>query len=117
GKYFWAKLGFLPDHGSWEFSIRDGIKTKLLSLGRQVPDLRRAQVLKLLNSDAPETMRAIANLNDRVSSTIYKTPDGRFKQIPLGMALLAEANIPWYGVLNLADEASVQVFEKEIGRR
>jgi hypothetical protein len=97
GKYFWAKLGFLPDRGSWEFRLRDRIKAKLASLGGHVGDRRRSQIMRILDSPAPETIRVIANLRDRVPSTTLKTSDGRQKQIPLGMALLAEADVPWYG--------------------
>lgn len=50
GKYFWAKLGFLPDHGSWEFRLRDGIRAKLATLGGQVGDRRRRQIMHLLPS-------------------------------------------------------------------
>lgn len=116
GKYFWARLGFLPDRGSWEFKLRTGIKSKLVSLGRAVDDRRRAQVLRLLDSPEPETIRAIANLRDLVPSDIYKTEDGRRMMIPLGMALLAEADAPWYGVLDLRDLGSVKVFEAGVGR-
>jgi hypothetical protein len=37
--------------------------------------------------------------------------------VPLGMALLAEADVPWYGVLDLRDQGSVRVFEAEVRRR
>lgn len=116
GKYFWARLGFLPDRGSWEFQLRDGIRTKLLSLGRTVDDRRRGLVLRLLESLEPETIRAIASLRDLVPSDIYKTKDGRRKLIPLGMALLAEADVRWYGILNLRDQSSIRVFKAEIRR-
>jgi GNAT superfamily N-acetyltransferase len=114
GKYFWAKLGFLPDHGSWEFRLRDGIRAKLATLGGQVGDRRRRQIMHLLNDPAPETIRAIAGLRDRVTSTMLRTADGRPLQISLGMALLAEADVPWYGVLDLRDRASIEVFERKV---
>jgi hypothetical protein len=117
GKYFWARLGFLPDRGSWEFKLRAGIRAKLLSLGQEVDDRRRIQVLRLLESLQPETIRAIAGLRDLVPSDTYKTQDGRRKLIPLGMALLAEADVPWYGVLDLRDQGSVRLFEAEVRRR
>jgi hypothetical protein len=114
GKYFWAKLGFLPDRGSWEFRLRDRIKVKLASLGSHVDDRRRGQIMRILDSPEPETIRVIANLRDRVPSTTLKTRDGRPKRIALGMALLAEADVPWYGVLDLRDKASTTVFEQTI---
>jgi hypothetical protein len=114
GKYFWAKLGFLPDHGSWEFRLRDGIRAKLASLGGQIGERRRGQIMHLLDNSAPDTIRAIASLRDQVPSTTLKTPDGRPKQISLGMALLAEAVVPWYGVLNLRDRTSTRVFEQTV---
>jgi hypothetical protein len=88
-----------------------------LSLGREVDDRRRIQVLRLLESLQPETIRAIAGLRDLVPSDTYKTHDGRRKLIPLGMALLAEADVPWYGVLDLRDQGSVRLFEAEVRRR
>jgi hypothetical protein len=44
------------------------------------------------------------------------TDDGRQKMIPLGMALLAEIDVPWYGVLDLQDSQSIEVFEDELRR-
>ena len=43
-------------------------------------------------------------------------PDGA-SEWWLGMALLAEADVPWYGVLDLRDQGSVRVFEAEVRRR
>jgi GNAT superfamily N-acetyltransferase len=119
GKYFWAQLGFLPDRDSWESLLRPGIHSKLLSLGKHVPDDVRIRVLRLLESLEPETIRAIADFRDLVPSSIkeYMTADGRQKMIPLGMALLAEIDVPWYGVLDLRDNDSVEVFQNEIRRR
>jgi hypothetical protein len=114
GKFFWAKLGFLPDHGSWEFKLKDGMKSKLKSLGRHIDDRRMRTILKLIDSGTPATIRLIANLSDMVPSVQSTTPDGRPKWIPLGVALLAEADVPWYGELNLNDEASKKVFESEV---
>jgi hypothetical protein len=39
-----------------------------------------------------------------MSFTEKKLSYGRRKLIPLGMALLAEADVPWYGVLDLRDQ-------------
>lgn len=119
GKYFWAQLGFLPERDVWKTKIRAGIEAKLLSLGGRVPDQVRKQIRQLLKSPDPVIIRLIADFPDLVPSTSpdYMTEDGRHKKIPLGMALLAENGVPWYGVLDLRDEDSVEVFNEEVRRR
>lgn len=115
GKWFWAMVGFLPDEGSWQFRLRPFLLLKLASLSGHLDARRVQQVRRLIENGDRYAIRLIAGLRDLVPSSSLTTPDGRTRRISLGKALLAENEVPWYGVVDMADKDTENHLKKFTG--
>jgi GNAT superfamily N-acetyltransferase len=120
GSYAWLRYGFRPDDESWEGPLKADIATRLAELlaVRAVGETARARVLRFLGGDDPALANAIAAERQLVPS-LRRGPDGRPVLVPLGRALIAEANggrgCSWQGTLALNDPAVMRVFLDYVG--
>lgn len=112
GPYAWPSYGFVPLPEFWP-TIRHKMTEKLEQLGDQVPVDVRRRVEPVLSASSP---RAIFALLDERHPVESRGPDGVVRTVHLARALLADTDQRWYGVLDLDDPASRDLFFECIAR-
>jgi len=116
GRYAWARLGFVPDRGSWNFQIRIEARRRLLrSRGEIEPSLFSAY-LDTLDGEDPLLIRQVAEWNVPVDSLRDFDENGNPAKIAIGKALLLETGAQWYGVFDLDDEETMNIFKRYVAR-
>lgn len=117
GAYVWARAGFLISPKTWAEKdrpdrLRQPIRERVERIGwSDLPPLRRAAVLRLLDRDDPAMLWDFVEIEGRVTSE--KSPPDRVK---LPWSLLAETDASWYGRLPLSDPRAVARLEAYLRR-
>lgn len=93
GSSLWAHLGYKPDAPSWD-SMKDYIRYRSRSLGRDMPPQAQMEMERLLHSYNPEAMWGIADIGGRA-------PNGQ----TIGQYLLEHGS--WTGRMDYTDPVSV----------
>ncbi|KQQ34892.1 hypothetical protein ASG19_14105 [Rhizobium sp. Leaf306] len=98
GAYFWARAGFLPSEENWNHGkCKHLILCKLDSL-KTIERPVRTRIERLVDSEKPISLWAIADERTLVASDIQPAHN-----ISLGRALLAESLTTWKGTLEYDD--------------
>lgn len=110
GPYVWARFGFLPTDSEWK-RVKRKIWDKLDGLGAMVSPEARSRVEDALGATSGRAIAVIAEEAEIVMSRPHPSIDAPPRDVPLGLALLADSGIQWYGALDLNDDAAVAIFE------
>lgn len=103
GGYAWARFGFLPTSEDWPL-VKSHIRSALGSLDTGLPANVRGEVMELLKSKDPATIRQVAALD-------YRVTKGE-KELRLGQALLLDSD--WMGELSLTDPVDYNYLSRYI---
>jgi GNAT superfamily N-acetyltransferase len=115
GSYAWLRYGFKPDAADWIATMKTDIGARLGELlgAGLVARATADRVFRSLAVDDPAIAIAVAAERELVPS-LQRDSKGGPVWIPLGRALLAEANhgrgTSWRGSLNLDDPGMMSIF-------
>ncbi|WP_416355818.1 GNAT family N-acetyltransferase [Aureimonas phyllosphaerae] len=111
GRYSWVRMGFVPDRGSWR-SIREACIRSLMQFSQTLGPARTQEIVMMLMSNDPKTMRLIADLKDPVEEPRLRRRGGLEPQVvPLGKAMLLGDCPIWAGEFDLRDATSLSLME------
>ena len=117
GRYAWARLGFVPDKGSWNYHVRVEARRRLAMARAEIGEQRYRYCDDVLGHENPETIREVVSWTDDVESfTSRYDEDGLPMRTTLGRALVMEVQADWFGSFDLDDPESVSIFEAYVGR-
>lgn len=115
GRYAWARFGFVPDRGSWNFQVRiEAIRRLQLARGQLTAEAYAAY-REVLDMEQPEMIREVASWTDMVDSR-HMDDRGYPLKVELGKALLLETSANWFGDFRLDDPESMKIFRRYVGR-
>jgi hypothetical protein len=116
GRYAWACIGFVPDRASWNYHVRiEGLGRLLRSRGEINPKLF-ASYQDVLARDNPLLIREVIRWKTPVSSVQEYDANGYPARIAIGKAVLLETGAQWYGVFDLDDVDTMNIFNSYVGR-
>lgn len=116
GRYAWARFGFVPDRGSWNFQVRVEAVRRLQMARGQLSSQAYAAYREVLDMERPEMIREVASWTDMVDSR-HMDDRGYPLKVELGKALLLETPANWFGEFRLDDPESMTIFRRYVGRQ
>jgi hypothetical protein len=116
GRYAWARFGFVPDRGSWNFQVRIEGRRRLLRSRAEIDPRLFASYSDVLDRDEPVLIREVMMWDTPVNSVQEFDANGNPATIAIGKAILLETGAQWYGVFDLDDAETMNIFRTYVER-